>query len=209
VYCHDNSLYQDDCANDPGSIVVKNDFNGNGLALLFCNHWFSLPRLKDAYSGARGGKYPADISQYDSRARPWITAMMLVKTIGTFPSLGGKPRMGYRKIKYPDNPFRDQYVLGAAQAKYLAKHVKDLLQNVKIWSNADNWAWYALATYVQGRIGEYPQRPLVPKELPPSPLSLLFGLGDKANLEADDENMLQMLAAEYGISQNVSVQEQG
>lgn len=52
--------------------------------------------------------------------------MMLVKTIGTFPSRGGKPQMTYRKIKYPNNPFRDQFVLGAAQAKYLAKHVKDL-----------------------------------------------------------------------------------
>lgn len=65
-----------------------------------------------------------------------------------------------------------------------------------------------MATYVQGRTGEYSQRPLVPKELPLNPLSLLFDLGDKANLEANDENMLQMLAAEYGISQNVSVQEQ-
>ncbi len=126
VYCHDNSLHQDDCANHPGSIVVKNDFNGNGLALLFCNHWFSLPRLKDAYSGARDGNYPADISQYNSQARPWITAMMLVKTIGTFPSRGGG------KIKYPDNPFRDQYVLRAAQMKRLSKQSQDPLQNIKI-----------------------------------------------------------------------------
>lgn len=53
--------------------------------------------------------------------------MMLVKTIGIFPSLDGKPRIDYRKIKYLDNSFQDQYVLDVAQAKYLAKHVKDLL----------------------------------------------------------------------------------
>lgn len=39
----------------------------------------------------------------------------------------------------------------------------------------------------------------MPKDLPHSPLSLLLPVGDKANLEADDENMLRMMAAEYGI----------
>lgn len=125
--------------------------------------------------------------------------MMLIKTIGTFPSREGKPKMGYRKIKYPDNPLREQYVLGAAQAKYLAKHAKDPFQLAKTWSNADNWAWYALATYVQGRTGEYPQRPLVPKELPPSPVGLWLGLKGKGNLGGDDKNMLRDLTAQYEI----------
>lgn len=172
-------------------------YNGDGLTLLFCSHWFSLPLLNDAYSAARSSKYLADISRYDFRARPWMTATMLVKTIGTFPTdSDDKPIMGHRKINDPDDPFRKRHVLGAAQAKYLSKYIQDQAQLIKTLSNADDWAWYALATYVQGRTGEYPQRPLVPKELPPSPLDLLFGLKEKGDLE-EDENMLHNLTTKY------------
>ncbi len=69
----------------PGSIIVENDYYGKGLALGFCNHWFALGRLKDAYNSASNGDNRYDIREYDNRARPWITAMMLVNTIGTFP----------------------------------------------------------------------------------------------------------------------------
>lgn len=74
--------------------------------------------------------------------------------------------MRYSQIKYPDSR-KKQYVPDAAH-NYLSKYSQDELQIVKVFTNPDNYAWYAMTTYVQGKPGEYPQRPLAPKELPPS-----------------------------------------
>jgi len=63
-----------------------------------------------------------------------------------------------------------------------------------------------MATYVQGRTGEYIQRPLAPKESPPSPVSLLWDLKDKGNLDDDNESMLRNLGAEYEMDQDLEVQ---
>ncbi len=48
---------------------------------------------------------------------------------------------------------------------------------------------------------------MTPKELPPSPVSLLLGVKDKEILEDDHENMLRNLGAEHEMDQHLSVQE--
>ncbi len=56
-------------------------------------------------NSASNGLNPYDINGCDSRPRPWITAMFLMNTTGTFLSCGGSAAMQYRKARYPDPPF--------------------------------------------------------------------------------------------------------
>jgi len=58
--------------------------------------------------------------------------------MGSSPSTYGQSIVSYRKIIYAENAFREQYVLGAAQAEYLAKYPTDPNQVMKTWSNAGN-----------------------------------------------------------------------
>ena len=71
-----------------------------------------------------------------------------------------------QKIAYPNSNKIKLYVTEAVQAKYLSKHSEDGNVYSKVLSNPENYAWYALATYVQGKLGEYPWRPHSPKDLP-------------------------------------------
>lgn len=66
---------------------------------------------------------------------------------------------------------------------------------VKVFTNPDNYAWYAMATYVQGKLGEYPQRPLAPKELPPSPLAPLMGSVNASLTNISEEDLNALAAA--------------
>lgn len=203
IYCHDNSLYEGDCASAANSVVVQNDYNGRGLTIIFCNHWFSLGKLKAAYNSARGGNKKFDLRQYDNRAVPWLSALFQIDTVSTFPKVDNKLVMRNRKIKFPNSPFQ-QWVSDPAQVKYLSKYYRAPVQQLLTWSNPNNWAWYALATYVQQKLGEYPHRPLSPKELPPPPLSALgltnSGNESSAGLSEEEEAELEALAAAYGIS---------
>ena len=189
VYCHDNTLKPDDCNNDPGHIVVENDHRGDGLALAFCDRWFELKKYKDAFDQAsKDDTKMYDVSQYDNRARAWITAMMLVKTIGTYPQINGKTVMKHQAIEYPGSPRGVRYYVNeASQAKFLSKHSQDRTKFIKTLSNADNYAWYAMATLVQGRIGEYPWRPLSPKDLPPLSSLKRAPEGEEKDLQAASE----------------------
>lgn len=55
--------------------------------------------------------------------------------------------------------------MDAAQAKYVAKSLVEMKFFSRAISNADVWSGYALVSYVQGRLGHYPHRPVVPMNL--------------------------------------------
>ena len=172
------------------SQVVRNDWKGDKIALGFCDSWFRLKSLKDAFDSEKDQYQKYDVGEYENRGRAWITAMMLVKTIGTHPktAIGDKPAMDYIKITYPGSG-NLHYVTSAAQAKFLAKLSRDDFRYIKTQQNPDNYAWYALAAYVQGKIGEYPWRPLVPDDLPS--VDTLKDDGD------EDRDQLKALADQY------------
>lgn len=170
--------------------VVRNNWKGDKIALGFCDSWFELNSLKGAYDKEKDEREKYDVAEYENRGRAWITALMLVKTIGTHPKtvIGNKPAMDYIKIAYPGSG-NLHYVTSAAQAKYLAKLSRDDFRFIKTQQNPDNYSWFALAAYVQDKLGEYPWRPLVPDDLPR--VETLSANGD------EDRDALKALADQY------------
>ena len=154
VFCDDivTAAY---CTGEPSYIHVQNDYDNNGLALRFCDRYFHLGTLQGIYDQASTGGNPHDLSEYENRARAWITTMMRIKWIG-----GLLPQQAI----YPDTPgFR--YVESASESKYLAKNYAVTIAPVKTLSNPSNYAWYAMAEWVQQKSSNYPQRPQTPQDL--------------------------------------------
>jgi hypothetical protein len=72
VFCVDDD--KGFCSWEPGYIAVDNKFDKYGVALGFCKRYFSLGKLKDVYNSAKGdARRKWDLSEYENRARPWIT----------------------------------------------------------------------------------------------------------------------------------------
>lgn len=150
------------CANEPSYIAVENNFDKNGLALGFCDRYFQLGTLQGIYNEASSGGNPYDLSEYENRARAWITTMMRINWIaGLVP----------QKVRYPGQALFN-YVESASQTKYLAKNSGDAAAASKTLNNPSNYAWYAMAQWVQQKSGNYPQRPQTPDELSPGPFTL-------------------------------------
>jgi hypothetical protein len=137
----------------------------NGLAMIFCSSWFSLGTLDTVFQRTSTGPDKYDISKYDNRALHWVGAMMQLPSINT---LSVKPPK-QQKLSFPtQDPLRwvEDYVRGPENVKYLGKLFEGDYQGSKILSNIDTWSWYAMATYVQDKLGEYPYKPQVPTSLP-------------------------------------------
>ena len=129
----------------------------------FCHRYFLLGKLKDTYNEASNDNSKKwDLRNYENRARPWITTMMRIKTIGKWP---GKPLIP-KKTKFPNQTFK-KFVSSGAQARFLSKNADyfDEFTDVKTWANPDNWSWFALAQYVTYRLGNYPSWPQTPDDL--------------------------------------------
>jgi hypothetical protein len=53
--------------------------------------------MKDGKAEPFNGEY--NVQNYENRARAWITAMMLVPTVGSFPKdTNGNPTIGYKRV---------------------------------------------------------------------------------------------------------------
>nr|POF17945.1 hypothetical protein CFP56_13356 [Quercus suber] len=153
VYClADNDAA---CLNEPSYITVTNDHDRDILTLGFCDRYFTLGTLDGIYNEASKGGNPNDLSEYENRARAWITAILRVKWIA-----GLTPQ----RIKYPRSPFL-RYVESASQAKFLAKLSLADAAPKKTIENPSNLAWYAMAQWVQTKSGDYAHRPQVPDDL--------------------------------------------
>ncbi|KAH8586688.1 hypothetical protein B0O99DRAFT_701024 [Bisporella sp. PMI_857] len=155
------------CEKAPGTaqyiVVQRKGGKGNSLALIFCDRWFGLGTLDGITNHVPTSK-KWSLSHYENRARSWITAMVQMPSINTWNS----KLMKFTGILFPtrdQNVFIHQYIIRAEQVKYLSKlHPKE--DAMQIVLNPDTWSWYALASFVQDKIGDYPHRPLVPKDLP-------------------------------------------
>jgi hypothetical protein len=171
IFCH-NKPNKDDCRTLKGSILVEHHAE-NTMVLIFCDGWFNLGTLSAIYEGASRSDAKWDLSRYDNRARHWITAIMQIKTIGTWPDIGDG--ITVQGGEFPTRRFdrankritKKMYVQGAAEAKYMAKLTRGNAAGGwgVITANPDNWSWYALASYVQEKLGDYPHKPVVPNGL--------------------------------------------
>ncbi|KAF2718585.1 hypothetical protein K431DRAFT_348568 [Polychaeton citri CBS 116435] len=144
------------CASEPSYIAIENQYDKDGLAMAFCARYFNLGSLQPIYDSASTGVNSYDLAQYENRARAWITALIRVKYIAGLTT---------QMTRYPGQQgFRNME--SASETKWLAKgHNKDDHQRRKTLNNPSNYAWYAMAQWVQERRKNYPNYPQVPNDL--------------------------------------------
>lgn len=161
VYC--SSELEDVCTRkEPGYIWTANGGKNDYLSLAFCERYFKLGTLQGTYDVASKGDNPHDLSAYENRARAWITAMMRMSWIR------GTDKVASRIV---DCDGRQRFAESCSEAKYLAKSkggFPDRHQGShEPIISASNYAWYALAQWVQQKSGHYPQQPYVPDNVKP------------------------------------------
>jgi len=183
-------MRKDDCRNAPGSLVACKDCGpGNTPGIAVCDSWFRLGTLDGMYEQASSDfENKFNLHYYDNRARAWITAIFLLLP-RMWPS-----DMSYQRSLFPTpdtSKYTWQNVNSAAQAKYMAKIAQmagiDTAYAITTL-NPDNWAWYALASYVQERLGEYSHKPQVPLMLSSMkwPYDVTYGISENRTLIGDD-----------------------
>lgn len=160
IYCA--SDLEEICTNkEPGYIWVTHADKKNYLSLSFCQRYFKLGTLQGIYDNMSKRDSAHDLSTYENRARAWITAMMRIDWIQ------GSDPVASEIIKYGGRP---RMAESCSEAKYLTKskggYPDRTPQSLK---NASNYAWYALAQWVQQKSGHYPQQPYVPDDVKPRP----------------------------------------
>jgi hypothetical protein len=151
VYC--SSDLENVCTKELGYIWVANGGKNDYLALSFCDRYFRLGTLQDIYDESSKGDRLHDLGSYENRARAWITAMMRINWIRK------SNEVTYQFITYDG---RKRLAESSSEAKYLAKSnggykYPDVV--TRPFLNPSNYAWYALAQWVQEKSGDYPQEP--------------------------------------------------
>jgi hypothetical protein len=152
----------DVCAKkEPGFIWAQNVDKNNHLSLSFCERYFKLGTLEGIYDMASKGSGRSDLSEYENRARAWITAMMRIN------SIRGTDSMAPQFVVYDG---RTRFAESSSETKLLAKSNGGFIRNgyvSKPLLSGSNYAWYALAQWVQQKSGEYTQQPYVPEDIKP------------------------------------------
>jgi hypothetical protein len=158
VYC--SSDLEDVCTKkEPGYIYVANsDEKQAYLSLAFCERYFKLGTLQDIYNSASKGDDPHNLGSYENRARAWISAIMRVSWIS------GSDEVTYQVVDYDGV---DRYADSSSEVKYLTKYDGSANKGSRPLLSPSNYAWYALAQWVQQKSGDYPQQPYVPDDVRP------------------------------------------
>lgn len=161
VYCARD--LEDVCTKkEPGYIWVENSDGDKKkyLSLAFCDRYFKLGTLEGIYDATSKSQRANDLSEYENRARAWITAIMRINWIRKSDPVGSQ------LVNYGG---RRQFAESCSEAKFTAKsnggygEGEALSPNPLL--NASNYAWYALAQWVQQKSGNYAQQPYVPDDV--------------------------------------------
>jgi len=167
--------------------------------MIFCSSWFSLGTLDAVFKGASTGPDKYDISKYDNRALHWVGAMMQLPSINTM----NAKLVKYQKLDFPtpvENVFDRSNIKGVQKVKYLGKLFDGRLQGSMCISNIDTWSWYAMATYVQDKLGEYPHEPQVPSSLPSMQNGFVVPANETANGDLPDDPDLDAFQASLDLN---------
>jgi hypothetical protein len=166
VYC--TSDLEDVCARkEPGYIWTENaKSNKEYLKLAFCERYFKLGTLQGIYDLTSAGDQRSHLNEYENRARAWISAMMRISWIK------GADKVGPQFVRYPQTNSPIRFAESCSEAKLLAKSnggFDEGSPQTTTLLSASNYAWYALAQWVQQKSGDYPQQPYVPDDAKPRP----------------------------------------
>jgi hypothetical protein len=163
VYC--TSDLEDVCARkEPGYIWTENaKSNKEYLKLAFCERYFKLGTLQGIYDLTSADDQRSHLNEYENRARAWISAMMRISWIR------GSDNMVPQLVRYPERSSPPRFAESASEAKLLAKSNGGYSPQSKPLESPSNYAWYALAQWVQKKSGDYPQQPYVPDDAKPRP----------------------------------------
>ncbi|EPE35634.1 hypothetical protein GLAREA_11334 [Glarea lozoyensis ATCC 20868] len=197
IFCHTKPDAAS-CSNYPGFIKVERDGGTDDkLAMIFCSNWFELGTLDAVFSGSSTGPNKYDLAMYHNRALHWVGAMMQMPTINS----RNAKNMRNNILKFPTaNPEMNsrEYVVGVERVKYLGKFYDNHLQRITILSNIDTWSWYAMAAYVQDKLGEYPHRPQVPSSLPSMQTGYVSLGNQTTDVDMPEDPVLVALEASLG-----------
>ncbi|CEI67934.1 unnamed protein product [Fusarium venenatum] len=145
---------------------VNNEDRDSGYASInFCPRYFELPNLDDAVKENGNKDLPwehrADLDNYvGNKGRTWFHELLHIDWAS-----GVLPGWHIRDISAfyydDDNSYRHTGLYGAERTKALARY--KFSPSFFIRRNADSFAMYAMAKYVQKVIGKYPHLPLAMK----------------------------------------------
>ncbi|KAF2677923.1 hypothetical protein K458DRAFT_491629 [Lentithecium fluviatile CBS 122367] len=123
----------------------------------FCNAFFNLRSLKEAidYGNSLSEGQQDNLENWNNRARVWLHEATHMHYFMNTPDQS--PDVDDLIIRWRERGVtQDEYVYGPYRAKILRNWLGD---GTFPQRNADNFAWYALSTYVQDQIGRYPPLP--------------------------------------------------
>lgn len=146
------------------------DNGGRYSMITFCNGFFSLQAFGDAINlGKKLGSRKTDLSLWDNRARCFLHEVThLDYFMNAGPGDQGKsPYVWDLEVEYRGD-WHECY--GPYYAKMLRNWVDADPQYSGYYTqrNADNYAWFALASYVKGQINQYPGSPSPGRRKPQS-----------------------------------------
>jgi hypothetical protein len=72
-------------------------------------------------------------------------------------------------VRYPEKTSQPRFAESASEAKLLAKSNGGYSPQSKPLESPSNYAWYALAQWVQQKSGDCPRQPYVPDDAKPRP----------------------------------------
>ncbi|KIW10169.1 hypothetical protein PV08_11130 [Exophiala spinifera] len=138
----------------------------------FCNPFFQKRSLTNAYAfgSAQTGAAKFDIDNYINRAETMFHELLHIDNVAD--SVGGVPNPSVDDLTITYT-FRnqngklftfDRTAYGSARCKLLARFkpgVGDFSTGYYVQRNAENLVYYALAKYVQKKLGAYPHIPVI------------------------------------------------
>lgn len=189
IFCHDRSMegeHKEDChklIGNVGHIQVVSKYADGNDAMMFCDSWFSLPTLAWALKNGQASENKFDLTSYDNRAIPWISALLLKTDVGTWPiQLDGTPYLRHNKWNFPHDG--RQFMSTPSSIKMVAKQGV----RARLLSGVGTYAWFAVSGYLleDQQIGHYIAKPYVPMQLQFDPLA--------ANSSVEDDPVLSQLS---------------
>ncbi|KAK1777157.1 hypothetical protein QBC45DRAFT_198800 [Copromyces sp. CBS 386.78] len=162
-------------ANKTETLQAFSDPTGRYSRITFCNDFFKLHDLSvTVENGARSAK-KTDLSEYDNTARVFLHELThLDYFVGTDPTGKNDPKSNIPyiwdlQITINENGARvDRPCYGPEYCRILRNWVDPDPQDLGYYTqrNADSYAWFAMAKYVQSKIGQYPAQPRVGRKKP-------------------------------------------
>ncbi|KAL0469374.1 hypothetical protein QR685DRAFT_444120, partial [Neurospora intermedia] len=149
--------------------IVNFDPKYKRASINFCDAYFASDTLDQAMENANKGyplSYWADLTRYEpNQGATWFHELLHIDWVSLSGDYGDNERVVDLKLSFPHKP---SPLIYDAYSPYLCKALARLRQNAADWTirNADSLTLYALANYVQNKMGNlYPHLPLAP--LPP------------------------------------------